>query len=349
MKIFNAMFSKVNGGLEQVFLNYIPALSAQGNLVIPIIHPKAEIKDCCPADHLITIHNFNQHDFFAVYRLRKLLQIHQPDCIITHSYRAAYLFKKTKTQIPKIAVCHVKGHYNFGSDAIIALTEQMRHDIINSGIEEHRVFTVPNLIHIPSNIQYREPKDTHVPVIGVCARFAAIKGIDVFITALAELKKRGVLFKAKIAGDGKEREQYIHLISHYNLDNDVTLLGWINDRESFYQSIDIFCLPSREESFGLVVLESMMHSLPMVLTRLSGPLEIVGNSECALFVPSEDPIRMADGLECLIKDKHRCKQLASRAFQRVQHYSNANVAPILQNTLEKICHNYRATARERQK
>lgn len=337
MKIFNAMFSKVNGGLEQVFLNYIPALNSQGNLVIPIIHPKAEIKDSCPKEHLITIHNFNQHDFFAVHRLKKLIRIHQPNCIITHSYRAAYLFKKTKTKVPTVAVCHVKGHYNFGTDAIIALTEPMRQDIINSGIQEHRVFTIPNLIHLPGDIQYREPKDTSIPIIGVCARFAAIKGVDVFIHALAELKKRGIAFKAKIAGDGKEKEQYVKLIDHYDLDNEVTLLGWIEDRESFYQSIDIFCLPSREESFGLVVLESMMHSLPMVLTQLSGPLEIVGNSECALFVPPEDPIRMADALERLIKDKNMSRQLAFKAFQRVHHYSSTNVAPILQKTLEQIC------------
>lgn len=102
MKIFNAMFSKVNGGLEQVFLNYIPALSSQGNQVIPIIHPKAEIKNSCPKDHLITVHNFNQHDFFAIHRLKKLIQIHQPDCIITHSYRAAYLFKKTRPKFPRL-------------------------------------------------------------------------------------------------------------------------------------------------------------------------------------------------------------------------------------------------------
>lgn len=213
----------------------------------------------------------------------------------------------------------------------------MRQDIINSGIEEHRVFTIPNLIHIPDQIQYREPRNNQIPTIGVCARFAAIKGVDVFINALAELKRRGIVFQAKIAGDGKEKEQYIKLIRHHGLDNEITLLGWIEDRESFYQSIDIFCLPSREESFGLVILESMMHSLPMVLTRLSGPLEIAGDSGCALFVPPEDPVSMADGLERLLRDKDLSRQLALKAFQRVQHYSSTKVAPILHKVLEKIC------------
>ena len=337
MKILNAMFSKVNGGLEQVFLNYTSALSLQGNVVIPVIHPKAEIRSSCPQAYLKTIHNFNQHDPFAILKLRRLIQVEKPDCVITHSYRAAYLFKKTKTKVPKIAVCHVRGHYNFGSDAIIALTEQMRQDIIDSGIPEHTVFTIPNMIPIPANTIAKEPKDRSIPIIGACARFSHVKGIDVLIKALAELKRRNISFQARIAGDGKEKAHYMELINQYDLHNEVTLLGWIEDRDSFYEDLDVFCLPSREESFGLVLLESMMHSLPMVLSRLSGPLEIVGPSESALFVEPEDPICLADALERVIKDNLLARSLAANAFQRVQMFSSHHVGPMLQGVLRQVC------------
>jgi glycosyltransferase involved in cell wall biosynthesis len=333
------MFSKVNGGLEQVFLNYVPTLTLQGNQVISVVHPKAQILDDCPKENLKTIHNYNQYDPFAIYRLRQLIHTEKPDCIITHSYRAAYLFKKTKTKVPKIAVCHVKGHYDFGTDAIIAITEQMRQDIINFGKPAHSVFTIPNMIHIPHNLTYKEPRENEVPIIGACARFAPIKGIDILIEALAELKTRKIVFKAKIAGDGKEKEHYIQLIKHHKLQDEVTLLGWVEDRHSFYESIDLFCLPSREEAFGLVVLESMMHSLPMVLSELSGPTEIIGNSESAIFVEPENPISFADGLEHIICNKNYAKQLSYNAFQRVQQFSNRNVGPLLHNVLTQICNN----------
>jgi glycosyltransferase involved in cell wall biosynthesis len=336
MKIFNAMFSKVNGGLEQVFLNYTPTLTLQGNHVISIVHPQAEILKDCPQEHLVTLHNFNQYDPVAIYKLRRLIQKEQPDCIITHSYRAAYLFKKTLTKVPKIAVCHVKGHYDFGSDAIIAITEHMRQEIIRSGKPAHTVFTVPNMIHIPDHLVYKEPKEVDVPVIGACARFVPLKGIDVFIEALAELKRRKVRFTAKIAGDGKEKEHYQQLIHQHQLQNEITLLGWIEDRNSFYESLNIFCLPSREEAFGMVVLESMIHSLPMVLSDLSGPREIVDNSESALFVTPDNPISMADGIEQVINDKKMTKKLAENAFQRIQYYSSRNVGPILQEVLYTV-------------
>src|SRR4051812_29596782 len=101
MKIFNVMFSKDNGGLEQAFLNYIPALSKQGNEVISIIHPKAKIRPFCPRENLILVSNFNQYDLLAIWKLRKLIYQLKPDCIISHSYRAAYLLKKTRTNVPK--------------------------------------------------------------------------------------------------------------------------------------------------------------------------------------------------------------------------------------------------------
>lgn len=344
MKIVNAMFSKVNGGLEQVFLNYIPALTQQGDHVIPVIHPQAQIAGNCPKEHLRTIHNYNQYDYFAVLKLRKLIHEEQPDCIITHSYRAAYLFRKTRTKVPKIAVCHVRGHYDFGADAIIAITETMRQDIINSGIPAHRVFTIPNMISIPNHIKHHEREETERPIIGVCARLVALKGIDVFIEALAELKKRKIPFHAKIAGDGKDKEQYIQLIKQKALQDHITLLGWVEDRHSFYESIDIFCLPSREEAFGLVVLESMVHSLPMVLSKLSGPLEIIGDSESALFAEPNNPISMADALEQIICDKKLARQLGARAFQRAQCYSSSTIGPLLHEILSKIVHQYKERA-----
>lgn len=337
MKLFNAMFSKVNGGLEQVFLNYTPALTSQGNEVISVIHPDAQVKNLCPQDQLVTIHNYNQHDFFAIRRLRQLIQRENPACIITHSYRAAYLFKKTKTKVPKIAVCHVKGHYEFGSDALIAITEHMRQEIIASGHPPHTVYTVPNMISLPENLTYKKPREIDIPVIGVCARFAPIKGVDVFIEALAELKRRNIPFKADIAGDGKEKERYIDLIQHHGLQDAVRLLGWVENKQTFYEAIDLFCLPSREEAFGLVVLESMRNSLPMVLTELSGPAEIVGQSQCAIMVPPNEPLRMADALEQLIKDKKLAKSLGERAFNRVVDFSNENIGPILHGVLEDVC------------
>ncbi|KTD44852.1 glycosyltransferase family 4 protein [Legionella quateirensis] len=340
MKILNAMFSKVNGGVEQVFLNYSKVLESYGNEVIPVIHPWSQIRASCAGDNLRTLFSYGRNDFIAVHRLRQLILKEQPDCIITHTKRAALLVEKTKTTVPKIAVCHTIESYNElakASDAVIAITEHMYHDMIGQGESAKKIYTVPNMISIPEDLAYRQPEHAAIPVIGASARFSDLKGLDVFIDALALLKRKGISFKANIAGDGKQKKQYMKQINQHGLHNEVRLLGWIDDKQAFYESLDIFCHPSLKESFGLVVVESMIHSLPMVLTQISGPLEIVGDTECAVMVPPSDPVSLANGLERLIKDSSLAKRLSYNGFLRANTYSSRTVGPILNRVVNDVC------------
>ncbi|RUR20629.1 glycosyltransferase [Legionella sp. km535] len=340
MKIMNAMFSRVNGGVEQVFLNYSKVLGGLGHKIIPVIHPWSQIRKACSDPNLKTIFSFGRHDLIAVQRLRQLILKEKPDCIITHTKRAAILFEKTGTSVPKIAVCHTIESYNDlvkTSDSVIAITEHMHREIMRLGNPEKRIYTVPNMISIPDNLVYIEPERSRVPVIGAIARFSDLKGLDVFIDALAILKRKGIIFKAHIAGDGKQKKQYIKQINHHGLQNEVTLLGWINDKQAFYEGLDIFCHPSLKESFGLVVVESMMHSVPMVLTEISGPLEIVGEAECAVMVPPSDPVSLASGLERIIKDASLAKRLSYNGYLRANTYSSRSIGPILNEVVSDVC------------
>ena len=329
------MMSKVNGGLEQVFLNYSNALRSIGCDVIDIIHPKAQIKSFCEPAHLIEVHNFNQHDLLAIFRLKYLIKKHRPDVIITHSHRAAYLIGKTKTLVPSIAVCHVKGNYHFGTTAVIALTESMREDILASGISKDRVFKVPNMIS-PSQPIANEGRHLKKPVvIGTCLRFTEQKGCDVFIRACHVLKMRGVSFHAYIAGDGPMKAYLKDLISSLGLETEVVLLGWVDNKSSFYQMIDIFCLPSREEAFGLVLLESMAHALPVVVSDLPGPREVIAESNAAQFVPVDDFTKMADAIETLMVDVFY-QAISQNALERARCFSSKKMAPLLLQTLKQL-------------
>lgn len=334
------MFSRINGGVEQVFLNYTQALETQGHEVISVIHPWAEIKKRCSKKKLRTVFSIGRNDFIAVRRLRQLIETEQPSCIISHTKRAALLVEKTRTHIPKIAVCHTPQSFSeleLVADAIIAITENMHLEISKSRQTGNKVFTVPNMIDIPEDLFYVEPEAVDVPVIGVSARFSNLKGIDVFIEALAILHERHVPFQAKIAGNGKEKKQYRKLIHKYGLQNKVIMLGWIEDKEAFYKSLDVFCHPSLKESFGLVVVESMMHSIPMVLTEISGPVEIIGGTDSAIMVSPSDSMSLANGLELIIRDRNRAKEISFNAFDRVKYYSSRNVGPMLSSVLNEVC------------
>jgi len=330
------MFSKVMGGVEQSFLDYNQALVMQGFDVLPIIHPKAKVR---PFIHgkCALINNFSRYDLFAVHKLRKLIEQENPQCIISHSGRSTALFKLVHNTAPIIAVSHNSQFKPFiGVDAIIAVNSQMRAAIIKAGQPEETVYCVPNMIHIPEDLTFVAPKFQSPPAIGMIARFEPKKGIDVFLKALAILKQKGIAFRGVIAGDGDYRRKVDQLIAKLNLRADVELLGWISDKRAFYRQLDIFCLPSNIEPFGIVVLEAFMYSVPSVVTDTEGPSDIATHEKNALIFPKGDSEKLAQSLERLIKDQEFAMNLAKGAYERVQYYSMLNISRLLQRTIEEV-------------
>lgn len=332
------MFSKSLGGIEQVFLDYTHALRMQNFNVIPVIHPKSQVKRYIDGKYH-SIHNFSQFDLFAVSKIRRLVKEEQPKCIITHGNRAATLFRKAKTGVPIIAVCHnYKYKALIGCDAIIAITCDLKNYLIKAGQESSTIYIVPNMIHISEQDYYSAPTMHNPPIIGAIGRFVKKKGFDVFIKALHELKSRGLSFNAVIAGDGVERNYLQRLANNLGLQKELQFIGWVEDKEQFFNDIDIFCLPSNHEPFGLVLLEAMKYCKPVITTNTEGPSEIIDESS-ALITPVGDYKLMASAIERLLSEQELIKNLSVTAFKKVQNYSVLNVSRQLKRVIEVVCFN----------
>jgi glycosyltransferase involved in cell wall biosynthesis len=74
------------------------------------------------------------------------------------------------------------------------------------------------------------------------------------------------------------------------------------NKEPFFNSDDIFVFPTLNESFGLVLLESMEHAMSCITTREGGTVDIVKDGETGLFSEKQDPNDLADKIETLIND-----------------------------------------------
>ena len=336
MKILNVMFYKTLGGLEQVFTDYSLALKKKGHDVVNVVHSNAAIISKLDGSYHKML-SFGKRDFVAILRLKFLVYSYQPDCIIVHGNRAASLVHSAGVKIPVIAVSH---YYKFkdiiGFDSIFAITEDMKESLIAAGQEPDKVIHMPNMIKIPQGNSFIEPKFNRIPVIGGIGRLVKCKGFDTFIHAMRLLKNRGVACKAIIAGEGEERAALEGLIEKLDLQDNVEMIGWIDDQEHFYNSIDIFCLSSRDEAFGLVLLEAFMYSKPVVSTESKGPLEIATNKQDVLFTPIDDSKQMADKLAALLADQKMAIKLAQAGYKTVQKYSLENIAEKLDDSLKRI-------------
>lgn len=313
MKVLHIMLSRGLGGIEQVFLDYTMMLRAEGLDVIPVVHPEALIASHAP--DAIMLPNFGKWDVRAMLRLRKILQLHSPDCIITHGNRALSLVRPICGKIKLFPVAHNYWLKRFkGLQNAIAITEDVAKHLRNEGVTNVKV--IPNIIKTPTTITSRDTLQTPL-IIGTMGRFVHKKGFDIFIQALASLKEKNIPFQAVIGGSGEEEKTLKTLSANLNLQENIRFIGWVKDKTAFFSNLDIFCLPSRSEPFGIVLLEAFAHGIPVVSTPNEGATQISTHKKDVLLC---DEKNLAEGIISLIQDDNLRQKIRKNALSTAENY-----------------------------
>jgi glycosyltransferase involved in cell wall biosynthesis len=129
------------------------------------------------------------------------------------------------------------------------------------------------------------------------------KGIDTLLRAIALLRPRRPDLRARIVGGGVEAGRLAALAEDLDLGDSAVFLGDVSDRAALareFRRADLFCLPSRLETFGFVFVEAMSIGLPVVAADAGAAPEVLG--EAGLLVPPDDPGRLAAALDELLTD-----------------------------------------------
>ncbi len=320
MRIANIMFSKGGGGIEKAFVDYCEGLRDLGHQSIAISAPEAMVNSELSGIEIEThsIGNMGEWDFLAVRRLRKLLLELKIDVVIAHANRAFGLSRKAiKGLIPLVGVVqnYSTSRYN-AADAVFTTTHDLISVLAGQGIDEDRIFHIPNMVkclELPHRGLRNDP-----PVIGTMGRFVAKKGFDVYIDALKILKTRGIAFKAVLGGEGVESDALKARAQSAGISDQLHFLGWVLNKKKFYTSIDIFCLPSLHEPFGIVLLEAFKYGAPVISSNTEGPHDIITPNYDAIIVEKGSPEQLADALEKLIKNPAEADKLAANAFAKAR-------------------------------
>lgn len=336
MRIINALFSKKLGGIETAFVNYTKALLLKNHDVHVIVHPQFPLKKDLE-DLGIPIYylkNWGQWDVFAKLKIGRLLEKINPDRILAHANRATTLLSHKRTRKRTLPIVQ---NYSFKRSLayprIITTTQLLKTAILSTSNKNNEVFILPNMVAIPQ-IQTSPPND--IPVIGSLGRFVEKKGFDLFIEALSILKNKGVTFKALLAGQGSEEHKLKALAQKKGLEDRLRFPGWMAPSD-FFKQLDLFCLPSRHEPFGIVLIEAFAHQVPVISTPSEGPSEIGKEGETVLFTPFGDPSAMAEKMEELLGDVEKRKALSDRGFRKaLKTYSLPAIAEILDQILHEM-------------
>ena len=104
----------------------------------------------------------------------------------------------------------------------------------------------------------------------------------------------------------------------------IKVIGYVENIEEFYLKCDVFCLPSIDEGFGMVVLESMACGTPVIATCNVGSSSFILNGKNGYIVPIRDSNSIASKIEFLYNNRNELQLMSESASQHYVDYSLSN-------------------------
>jgi glycosyltransferase involved in cell wall biosynthesis len=150
-------------------------------------------------------------------------------------------------------------------------------------------------------------------------RLAWQKGPDLLLEAVPEVLRYVPHTKVVFVGDGHMRPELERRAGEMGLFDSVRFAGHQSgtDLVNLFRSADVVCVPSRNEPFGIVVLEAWCASQPVVATRNGGPGEFIRHLNTGLIVSGERE-SLAWGLGTALADRALAENLGRNGRREVE-------------------------------
>lgn len=156
-------------------------------------------------------------------------------------------------------------------------------------------------------------------------RLVVRKGIHELLTAIPYVLERAPTTRFVLAGGppsltGDEVARQWLPCDLHPYRSQIHFTGWLTPRgvAEWYRASDILVVPSRYEPFGMVILEGMLHGLPIVASAVGGPAEILEDGRTGLLFPPKDVDALGFAFLRLVTDLGLRQQLGTAAAAEVR-------------------------------
>ncbi len=186
---------------------------------------------------------------------------------------------------------------------------------------------VPELIDLPewrSRLERHPARSRRFTALFV-GRLYRRKRVDVLLRAAAQLREHIPEFEVRVVGNGPCAAGLRGLARELRLEGVVTWLGDLTRSAlaAEYNRADVFCLPSVQEGFGIVLLEAMAARLPIVASRAAAIPEVAPQ---AALVEPDNPDAFAAGIAALYRAPEARDAQAAAGLERVKQFDAPAVA-----------------------
>ena len=284
------------------------------------------------------------NDLNALRKISKIIQSFKPDIVHTHASKSGALGRiAAKLNHVDVVVHTFHGHVfenYFGpfksnaimqserlfakmSTRIVAISNKQKQDLVN----KFHIANASKFEIIPLGFDLRRFTENNAEkrsafrskynlnsddvAVGIIGRLVPIKDHQLFINAMALLKKKNISFKAFIIGDGELKERLQSSLADLGLNNEennpnIIFTSWIHEVDKAIAGLDIIALSSLSEGTPVSLIEAQAGSKPVVSTHVGGVEDIIIENETGFLSPASDELAFSINLEKLIlNDKLR--------------------------------------------
>lgn len=225
------------------------------------------------------------------------------------------------------------------ADVIGVDSTYMKQTLLWAGFADAHIVVTPTVTELPPlPDQESYPGDDLVLYVG---RLTEIKGAHFLIGALSSVS---VPWRLIVVGDGHYLPTLKEMVRQQGLEERVTFAGWVlkKNLSSYYQRAAVVVVPSiYPEPYGLVGVEAMAHSRPVVAFDVGGIPDWLAHEETGLLVAHADARELGRAIEQLLQDKPRAQQMGWRGRKVVETRLNP------QRHLEALLEMYRLAIEHR--
>ena len=336
MRITQIMLSKGFGGAERAFVDTVMALAVRGHAVQVICHRAfchRKVLEQTAGVQVVPVRPLNQYDFISVLQMRSVMKLFRPDVVHIHLNRAARLggAAASLAGIPWVGTFH--NYYSLTNytkaAAFIAIAEDVRNHLLQLGVHASKVTVVPNFSRVASAEKAHRRRNGPTRILSY-GRFVHKKGFDVLLRAFKSVLDSGEQAELILGGVGPEDGSLRALCRELGVEPHVRFAGWIEDVQVELDQADLFVLPSRDEPFGIVMLEAMARGVPIVTTRSQGPSQVLSD-QTAFFVEIDSVGELAAAMRMTLGNSQAAFEKASAALALYRSaYQESAVLPKLE-------------------
>jgi D-inositol-3-phosphate glycosyltransferase len=226
-----------------------------------------------------------------------------------------------------------------GADRIVVASQHERHLLTSLyGARDEAIAVVPCGVDLdlfsPMDKEFARRRlglrDAERIILFV-GRIEPLKGIDILISAAAQLHEDENFAVLIVGGDARAESQIAELRSlaaRLGVDHHISFVGAVEHDKLplYYNAADVCVVPSYYESFGLVAVESMACGTPVVASRVGGLTSTISDGETGYLIPWRCPEPFAERLELLLDNDELRASFGRAGREAVERFRWANVA-----------------------